>query len=61
MTIKTCNRCGKTFEKRDYSIYDICPECKVKKSGNFKWWKYIFFVGAILIVALIGKCTGVQI
>jgi predicted amidophosphoribosyltransferase len=59
MTIQTCSRCGKKFEKRDYSIYNICPECKAKKPGNFKLWKYVLFVGAILIVALISKCFGV--
>ena len=58
MAMKTCTRCGKTFEKKGYSIYDICEECKAKKPGNFKLWKYVLFVGAVLIVALIGKCTG---
>ena len=62
MANQTCTRCGKIFEKKDQSIGNICPDCKAGKSTkNFKLWKYILFVGAILIVALISKCMGVEI
>ena len=60
METKICSRCGKTFEKKGAFIYDVCNECKTKKTGKFKWSKYILFVIAIIIVSIIGKCTGTE-